>query len=66
MCMILPANIVLYGFNQQVLAIIVRYVCLIVVVPVVSIAYALFYYDVRIRKEGYDLEVQVQQLYDTP
>jgi len=61
-CMILPANIVLYGFNQQTLAIIIRYSSLIIAVPIVSIAYTLFYYDVRIRKEGYDLELQVEQL----
>ncbi len=44
-------NMLLMTFSTQLIAIIVQ----ILIVPIGAIAYILLYYDLRIRKEGFDL-----------
>ncbi len=41
---------------------VVRQIGLIAALPIQLGVYTLLYYDLRMRKEGYDLELQAQQL----
>jgi hypothetical protein len=61
-CILVPVNLASYFIQQQTVSLIVRYSSLILATPIISIAYTLFYYDLRIRNEGYDLEVQIQEI----
>jgi hypothetical protein len=47
--------------RNQVITTLVAYIGLIVALPLQLAVYTLLYYDLRVRKEGYDLELQVQQ-----
>jgi hypothetical protein len=61
LCILIPQNLVSFLFQQQTAALVVRYGSLTLATPIISLAYTMCYYDFRIRKEGYDLELQVQQ-----
>jgi hypothetical protein len=49
-----------FGIRQS-LSMLVSYGTQILVLPLLLIAYTVLYYDVRVRKEGFDLQWQVQQ-----
>lgn len=48
--------------RNQVITLVVAYIGLIVALPLQLAVYTLLYYDLRIRKEGYDLELMAQQV----
>ncbi len=49
-----------FGIRQS-LSMLVSYGTQILVLPLLLIAYTVLYYDVRVRKEGFDIQLQVQQ-----
>jgi hypothetical protein len=49
------------GAFEAVVAVLTGFVSLFVY-PVISCVFTLFYYDLRVRKEGFDLEVLAKQL----
>lgn len=46
---------------QQSLSTLVGYIAQILVLPFLLIGYTVLYYDLRVRKEGYDIELQTQE-----
>lgn len=46
---------------QQALSQLVTYLSQILILPISLLAFTLLYYDVRVRKEGYDMELMAQQ-----
>lgn len=48
---------------RQTLSTMVGYLAQIIVLPIQLIAYTLLYFDLRVRKEGYDLELMAQQMH---
>jgi membrane-anchored glycerophosphoryl diester phosphodiesterase (GDPDase) len=61
-CILIPQNLVSYLLQQQTVALVVRYSSLILATPIISLAYTVYYYDARVRNEGYDLDLQIQQM----
>jgi hypothetical protein len=45
---------------QQTLTLLASYVIQILVLPISLIAFTLLYYDLRVRKEGFDLQLRTQ------
>jgi hypothetical protein len=44
----------------------VSYGAVILILPLQMIAYTLLYYDLRVRREGYDLHLRMQQVFAAP
>jgi hypothetical protein len=62
-------NVIVFIFNdpiadfviQQALSQLVNYLTQILILPISLLAFTLLYYDIRVRKEGYDMELMAQQ-----
>lgn len=51
---------------RQTLTTLISYLAQIIVLPIQLITYTLLYFDLRVRNEGYDLELMTQQMHTAP